>query len=186
MPIRAVCPGCQRGFSAPDKYAGRTTKCPKCGSTITIPKPEPEPEPNLFSLAAEALPDQPATTLPPRPAAPPKAGSRRETFGIMAFVFLCGMPALELNGFGFGIPFTESAALVCATLGGAVGGFLLCPRPWIAGLAGGLIAGPLGMLAALYYTEHRLQVWTPELVLVQGLASLPGFGIGLLLKKTLS
>jgi len=102
------------------------------------------------------------------------------------FVFFCGIPALELNGFGFGISLTLRTALGCATVGGLVGGLLICPRPMAAGLIGGLIAGPLGLLAVYYYSQFRTSIWNLELVIVQGIACLPGIGIGLLLKKLLS
>ena len=108
------------------------------------------------------------------------------TAGILVFVVLCGFPALEMNGFGFGIPFSLRTALACAAIGGAVGGLLICPRPFPAGLIGGLLAGPVGLIAVYYYTQHRAEVWTLELVIVQGIACLPGVGVGMLLKRTLS
>ena len=46
-----------------------------------------------------------------------------------------------------------------------------------------MLAGLLGLLAVLFYTQHRQVVWTPELVMVQGVASLPGFFLGRWLKK---
>lgn len=111
--------------------------------------------------------------------------SQWQMYGIYVFVFFCGVPALELNGFGFGIPLTLSTAIICATIGGAVGGLMMCPRPLVAGLVGGLVAGPVGLLAVYYYTQHRNNVWNVELVLVQGLACLPGFGLGVLIKRAI-
>ena len=61
----------------------------------------------------------------------------------------------------------------------------MCPRPLAAGVIGGFIAGTVGMLAVGIYTQHREKVLNWELVLVQGIASLPGLGIGFLLKKLL-
>lgn len=111
--------------------------------------------------------------------------SQWQMYGIYVFVFFCGVPALELNGFGFGIPLTLSTAITCATIGDAVGGLMMCPRPLAAGLVGGLVAGPVGLLAVYYYTQHRNNVWNVELVLVQGLACLPGFGLGVLIKRAI-
>ena len=37
MPIRVQCPGCSARFKAPDSYAGRSEKCPKCGAAVSIP-----------------------------------------------------------------------------------------------------------------------------------------------------
>ena len=53
----------------------------------------------------------------------------------------------------------------------------------IAGLVGGLAAGPVGLFALYCYTLQRTEVWNVELVLVQGIASLPGVGLGFLLKR---
>lgn len=127
--------------------------------------------------------------------APGEAG-KWQGLGLLIFVFLCGVPALEMNGFGFivrmlndfglGLRLSLPIALACATLGGAVGGMLICPRPLLAGLLGGLFAGPLGLLAVYAYTQHRQQVWNMELVLIQGLGSLPGVGLGIWLKKILT
>jgi len=109
--------------------------------------------------------------------------SRLQTLGLIIFFALCGLPALEITGFGFGIPITLPRGLIIAGVGGALGGALICPRPIVAGLVGGLAAGPVGLFALYYYTLHRTEVWNVELVLVQGIASLPGVGLGFLLKK---
>jgi hypothetical protein len=106
--------------------------------------------------------------------------------GIAVFVLLCGIPALEMNGFGFGIPFSPLSAFACATVGGAVGGLMICSRPMLAGLIGGLLAGTIGFAAVYYYSQHRERVSNFELLIVQGIASLPGYGIGRLLKSILS
>src|SRR5262245_64853676 len=108
-----------------------------------------------------------------------------QTTGILLFVFFCGLPALEMNGFGFGMDISLTTALISAAAGGVIGGILICPRPWLAGLIGGLLSGTVGMLAVYYYTQNRQQVSNIELVLIQGLASLPGVGIGYLLKRVL-
>jgi hypothetical protein len=111
--------------------------------------------------------------------------SRLQTAGMFVFIILCGFPALEMNGFGLGLKITLPTALICAFIGGAVGGAMICPRPIAAGFFGGLIAGPVGLLTLYLYTQHRNQVWNVELVFVQGLGCLPGIGVGLLLKKIL-
>jgi hypothetical protein len=112
--------------------------------------------------------------------------SKLQTAGMFVFIILCGFPALEMNGFGFGLPITLPMALASSIVGGALGGAMICPRPVAAGFIGGLIAGPIGLLTLYFYTQHRNQVWNVEMVLVQGLGCLPGIGVGLLLKKILA
>ena len=73
-------------------------------------------------------------------------GATSSRIGLMIFVVLCGVPALELNGFGFGIRLTFSTAILCSAIGGIVGGALICRRPLLAGAIGGAVAGPLGLI----------------------------------------
>lgn len=108
--------------------------------------------------------------------------SGKQNAGVIVMVALCGFPALELSGFGFGLPLTFEHAMLLATLGGLIGGALLCSNPIHAGIIGGLIAGPLGLYAVYYYTKQRVQVWNLELILVQGIASLPGLAVGKLIQ----
>lgn len=118
-----------------------------------------------------------------------EAGERNspmESIGYGVFFVLCGWPGLELNGFGFGLPITLPIALACATLGGLIGGALVCPRPIAAGLIGGALAGPPGLVAVYLYTIPRESVYSIELVIVQGLASLPGVGVGFAIRKLLT
>jgi hypothetical protein len=61
MSIRIVCPGCQKGITAPDKYAGKSAKCPGCGSEISIPAAKPIAD---VPKAEPLIPPPP----PPRPA----------------------------------------------------------------------------------------------------------------------
>ncbi len=112
--------------------------------------------------------------------------SPMESIGYGVFFVLCAWPGLELNGFGFGLPITLPIALACATLGGLIGGALVCPRPIAAGIIGGVLAGPPGLVAVYLYTIPRETVYSIELVIVQGLASLPGIGVGFAIRKLLT
>lgn len=60
----------------------------------------------------------------------------RQKVGLIIMVFLCGMPGMELAGFGFGLNLTFSTCLICAVTGGAIGGLLYCSKPFMAGLGG--------------------------------------------------
>ena len=60
MPIKVVC-SCGAGFAAPDQYAGKKVKCPKCGGALAVP-------------AADNAGAAPQTAS--RPAATTKAASR--------------------------------------------------------------------------------------------------------------
>jgi len=106
-----------------------------------------------------------------------------QRIGILVFVFLCGVPAMEINGFGLGLPISLPIGLVVSVLGGLVGGALICSRPIAAGMIGGLLAGPMVLIATLFYTQGRSQVHTLELTLVGMVAVLPGLGVGYAIKK---
>ena len=43
--IRFECPGCRAIYTVKDDKAGKTGKCPSCGSQFVIPQPESDPEP---------------------------------------------------------------------------------------------------------------------------------------------
>jgi hypothetical protein len=103
--------------------------------------------------------------------------------GLLIFIFVCGLPAVLMNGFFVeDIQLSLPVALVIAAVGGLVGGAMMCHQPLAAGLVGGLLAGPLGLLALYAYTFYRTEVWDMELIVVQGVASLPGWGAGAWLK----
>ena len=70
MPIAVECGKCKARFSAPDNYAGRQTKCPKCGGPISIATaapttqavmlaatPRPPAQPTAESVLAGSSPD---------------------------------------------------------------------------------------------------------------------------------
>lgn len=54
MPISFSCRKCGKKLKAPDNAAGKTSKCPGCGSPVTCPEPVYEAEP-----VAPAKPDVP-------------------------------------------------------------------------------------------------------------------------------
>jgi hypothetical protein len=58
MPIVIKCDQCGQAMKAPDKYAGKAVKCPKCQATLRVPGGEGP---------APAAPRRPAPSAPPRP-----------------------------------------------------------------------------------------------------------------------
>jgi hypothetical protein len=56
----------------------------------------------------------------------------------------------------------------------------------LAGLIGGLVAGPPSLIAYWFVTQGNVQASGIAGVVVLGVASLPGIGVGWLLKKWLS
>src|SRR6266851_4219700 len=47
MPISIVCPSCAAALQAPDGRPGRTAKCPKCGTRISVPSQAVQPAPSV-------------------------------------------------------------------------------------------------------------------------------------------
>jgi hypothetical protein len=105
--------------------------------------------------------------------------------GILLFVVCAGFPAMETAGFGFGIDLSYQTCLIIATVGGALGGLMMAEDDRIAGLVGGAVAGPCGLLGLMWYLQGRQTVHNLELVIVQVVASLPGVGVFFLLRSIL-
>src|SRR5262245_47312826 len=93
-----------------------------------------------------------------------------QAVGLILFVFGAGFPGASMAGFFGGPWFDLPTGLLIAAAGGAIDGALLAPTHRVAGLIGGLVAGPLGLLALAYYAKGREKIWNVELVIVQGLA----------------
>lgn len=106
-----------------------------------------------------------------------------QRIGLMIFVVTAGFGAMELTGFwDFGLDWGLSTYLVITFVGGAIGGFLLGRGSPIAGLVGGMLAGPGGLLALYYWLKDRESTSNIALMLVQFVGSLPGIGVYFLLK----
>lgn len=61
------CTACPATFSVKEEYAGRRTKCPKCGTTLRVPSPDGQARP-----PAPHIPSPPPA--PPPPPEPPSGG----------------------------------------------------------------------------------------------------------------
>ena len=53
MPISFQCPQCGKKLKAPDAAAGKSSKCPGCGGTVTCPEPVYDAEVVEMELAPE-------------------------------------------------------------------------------------------------------------------------------------
>jgi dienelactone hydrolase len=78
VPIQVQCSGCGKKLAAPEKFAGKTVKCPACQTAVAIPaaasaSPAVEAKPSADKKTAAV-----GTTAPlpsPKPAASPKASA---------------------------------------------------------------------------------------------------------------
>jgi hypothetical protein len=114
-------------------------------------------------------------------------GTVLQSVGIAILVLTIGAPAMNYAGFeglmGLELNWDLATCLAVATVGGAIGGALLGDKHPIAGLFGGLLAGPSGFLALHFYLMDRESVRTFETLLVQLAGSLPGIAVFHLLKR---
>jgi hypothetical protein len=84
MPIMITCPGCKAKLRIRDEFAGKSMKCPRCSSSVTVVAEEQpvaaaaaEDEPVVAAAAEEDEPAAPATAVgegkpKPRPAREPR------------------------------------------------------------------------------------------------------------------
>jgi hypothetical protein len=76
MSISFVC-ACGKSFAVADEYAGKRTKCPACGSALTVPTPAAESAPPAAEAeedaAYRALMEAPESSAAERPAREPAA-----------------------------------------------------------------------------------------------------------------
>lgn len=103
----------------------------------------------------------------------------REGIALLVFGLTTTAPAFFRQGyFPFWMEIPFPAYLGVALLGGAIGGACLCPRPISAGLFGGALAGPLGLIALDWWVKDRETVFALEIVFVQLVGMLPGLALG--------
>jgi len=81
VPIQIKCPSCAAAFRAPDNFAGKRVKCPKCQGTIAVPTAagktaEPrsaaQPSTQQKPSAQKKTPEKPKPSAAPKPAASTK------------------------------------------------------------------------------------------------------------------
>ena len=98
MPISFSCSGCGQAYKVPDESAGRSTKCRKCGTLVSIPTTSsiaaqpaaPRPAADAFNFAGH---DSPDTTPRPKTKKKSKKGLMLALFGVLfAFFGCCLLP----------------------------------------------------------------------------------------------
>jgi predicted RNA-binding Zn-ribbon protein involved in translation (DUF1610 family) len=85
MSISFQCPQCGKKLKAPDQAAGKSSKCPGCGATVTCPEPIYDAEvldpsshpPTGHDPYADLDADKPYGLVDPEPAPTPSTESRR-------------------------------------------------------------------------------------------------------------
>jgi predicted RNA-binding Zn-ribbon protein involved in translation (DUF1610 family) len=84
MPISFQCPQCGKKLKAPDQAAGKSSKCPGCGGTVTCPEPVYDAEafdesrpPAGLDPYADLDADKPYGVVDPQPGAASSPESRR-------------------------------------------------------------------------------------------------------------
>lgn len=103
-------------------------------------------------------------------------------FGVFIFVSSTTIPGMSLAGFQGGTGWPLLVWVPISFIGGLIGGALIAREHRLSGAVGGMIAGPLGLLAIYFFARDRTKMWRAEVVIVQLLASLPGFGAYFILK----
>jgi len=98
-----------------------------------------------------------------------------QIIGLIIFGVTCN--GLPLAGFQGGTGWSTLGWIALAFVGGFFGGLLLAPSNRLAGAVGGMIAGPMGLLAVYLYARNRQTVYTAETFIVMMIASLPGLGV---------
>jgi DNA-directed RNA polymerase subunit RPC12/RpoP len=74
MPIVVKCDQCGQAMQAPDKFAGKAVKCPKCGARLVVPAAAVAPAETATTPQKPAAPRHPAAGRPARAAqAPPRS-----------------------------------------------------------------------------------------------------------------
>jgi hypothetical protein len=98
-----------------------------------------------------------------------------QIIGMLIFGATCN--GLPLAGFHGGTGWSVLGWVALAFFGGFVGGLLMAPANRLSGAVGGMIAGPMGLLAVYFYARNRQTVYTAETAIVMLIASLPGLGV---------
>lgn len=78
MPVVSTCPQCQSSLKVPDHLVGKSVKCPKCGTILTVPgapASTPPPIPSAAEVVANVPPPMPRPQAPLH--APPLAAAAR-------------------------------------------------------------------------------------------------------------
>lgn len=106
MPVKVMCPGCNKSFNAPDDLVGKKVKCPSCKTSFVIESPRPVHD-------AEEL-DKPPS--PPHISHLHEPNSERDLFDYAVYFALGAIPVLLLLGLGMLLlGYSDVVALLGAT-----------------------------------------------------------------------
>ena len=89
MPLRLICPSCGANGQLPDAAAGRTARCPKCGTKLVVPlmtSPSPADDLDFYSDRGDgAKPFNPFDDGANESLTEPQKQTRRYTGGFNPF-----------------------------------------------------------------------------------------------------
>lgn len=98
------------------------------------------------------------------------------------FIFFVTCDGLPSAGFNGGTGWSLVGWLALSLIGGPLGGLLIARKHRFAGMVGGFIAGPLGLLGVYFYARHRQTVYIAETFIVTLVCSIPGLLVFLVLR----
>ncbi len=117
MTIEFSCPGCGKGYSLPERFAGKRATCKKCDSRFAVPSPSEdfvqltEKDLELTDDDLEVLPDKPDLFDSLSPVSP--AGQTSQANGVAApaagFGALAGAGGGPRPARGLGVPYKAPA-----------------------------------------------------------------------------
>lgn len=131
MGIQVECLRCGKRYSAPDQWAGRRAKCPKCGAAIEIPIPVEDVESAEPAPAVEPVLGLPSDQLSAGPAV---ADSASDPFAAMS------APASPFGAGGVALPRRKAPRRSRRASGGGLVAILLARKLSVAVAAAGCLA----------------------------------------------
>lgn len=130
MPATIPCPECDARLKVPDGAAGRRIRCPRCGTTLTVPGTN-----SISAAAPKRSPpgdDDEDDTAPEDRPQRRKRKKKRSPAGGMALPLALGLGAVAVGCIAFGVAFIPDAGIISIIAGGL-----------------GIVAGGVGVVFAI-------------------------------------